>query len=76
MPTPAMLTVLRMMENLPETTQGQIADHLRDYIAELQDEADWDELFAGTQAQIESAARRAKHQIQEGQATPLDSDSL
>lgn len=76
MQTPAMVTVLQMMESLPEDTQERIADHLREYIAELMDEAQWDDEFAGTQYQLEAAARKAKQQIRDGQAKPFDPDEL
>lgn len=76
MQTPAMITVLQMMESLPEDAQERIADHLREYIAELMDEAQWNEEFASTQSQLEAAARRAKQQIRDGQASPFDPDEL
>ncbi|KAB2857987.1 MAG: hypothetical protein F9K46_12340 [Anaerolineae bacterium] len=76
MQTPAMVTVLRMMESLPEAAQERIADQLREYIAELMDEVQWDDEFAATQSQLEAAARRAKQQIRDGQAKPFDPDEL
>lgn len=76
MQTPAMVTVLRMMESLPEAAQERIADQLREYIAELMDEVQWDDEFAATQPQLEAAARRAKQQIRAGQAKPFDPDAL
>ncbi len=76
MQTPAMVTVLRMMESLPEAAQERIADQLREYIAELMDEVQWDDEFAATQPQLEAAARRAKQQIRDGQAKPFDPDEL
>ncbi|GIK67513.1 MAG: hypothetical protein BroJett018_53070 [Chloroflexota bacterium] len=76
MQTPAMVTVLRMMESLPEAAQERIADQLREYIAELMDEVQWDDAFAATQPQLEAAARRAKQQIRAGQAKPFDPDAL
>ena len=59
-------TVVKMMEGLPEKTQAQVVDHLRQYIAELQDESEWDALFEQTQPQLIAAARRAKLEIAEG----------
>lgn len=76
MQTPAMVTVLRMMESLPEAAQERIADQLREYIAELMDEVQWDDEFAATQSQLEAAARRAKQQIRDGQAKAFDPDEL
>lgn len=76
MQSPAITTVMKMMETLPNALQEQVADHLREYIATLHDEARWDALFANTQDQLEAAARRAKADIAAGKATPLDVDAL
>jgi hypothetical protein len=42
-------TIIRMIESLPETTQNQIIEHLREYIANLQNEREWDNLISKTQ---------------------------
>ncbi len=42
-------TIIRMIESLPETTQNQIIEHLREYIANLQNEREWDNLVSKTQ---------------------------
>jgi len=64
------------LETLPETAQKQVVEHLRDYVASLQDELQWDALFKRTQPQLIAAARRAKQQIAAGEATPVDSNQL
>lgn len=76
MSSAAIATVLKMMESLPETTQDQVVEHLRDYIADLQDELQWDISFKETQPQLIAAARRARQEIAEGHAKPLDYDLL
>ena len=38
----AIATITRMMESLPEALQNQIVEHLREYIAELEDELRWE----------------------------------
>ena len=76
MSSKAIATVVRMMESVPEDTQQQIVDHLREYIEDLRDEIRWDEAFENTQAQLGAAARRAKEEIAAGKATPLDPDQL
>jgi len=65
-----------MLEELPETVQNQIVEHMREYIEDLQDEACWDSTYKETQAKLVSAARRAKREIADGQAKPLDYDQL
>ena len=72
----AIATVIKMMEALPETVQDQVTEHLREYIEDLQDELRWDTSFKKTQPQLVASARRAKQEIAEGQAKPLDDDQL
>jgi len=72
----AITTVVKMMESLPNEVQDRVAEHLRDYIEELQDELRWDELFEQTQASLVTAARQAKQEIAEGKATPMDEEQL
>lgn len=69
-------TLIKMLENLPETTQNQILEHLRDYIAEVQDEIQWDLSFKNTQQQLIKAAQRAKKEIADGCAVPMDYNQL
>ncbi len=76
MSSPAIATVTKMMETLPEPVQAQAAEHLREYLADLQDELRWDSLFERTQPQLVAAARRARQGIAAGLAQPLDPDKL
>jgi hypothetical protein len=76
MTSPAIETVTKMLESLPETVQDQVVEHLREYLADLQDELQWDSLFKRTQPQLVAAARRAKQEIAEGHAQALDYDEL
>ena len=76
MPSPAIATVVKMLESLPEEVQDHVAEHLREYLVDLQDERQWDALVSKTQPQLIAAARRPKEAIAQGQATPLDSDQL
>ena len=69
-------TVVKMMETLPENTQNVVVEHMREYIATLQDEDAWDAAFQKTQPQLVAAARVAKRQIAAGQAEPLDDSRL
>ena len=60
MSTPAINTVIKMMENLPEDAQDQVVELLREVIVELQDEDAWDTSFKRTQHQLVEAAKRAR----------------
>ena len=76
MSSTAIATVIKMMESLPEPVQDQVVDHLREYLEDLQDELQWDTLFKKTQPQLIAAARRAKKEIAEGLAQPMDYGQL
>jgi DNA-binding transcriptional regulator GbsR (MarR family) len=76
MSSPAITTVLKMMESLPEDVQDRVAEHLREYIQDLQDELKWDKSFKKTQAKLVTAAQRAKQEINEGLAEPMDYNQL
>ena len=69
------LQVFRSIENAA-SLQNQVVDHLREYIEDLQDELQWDASFKKTYAQLAAAARRAKQEIAEGYANPMDYDQL
>ncbi|MBD1943092.1 hypothetical protein H6F50_12085 [Coleofasciculus sp. FACHB-712] len=76
MSSAAIATVLKMMESLPVDVQEQVAEHLREYIYDLQDENRWNESFQRTEQKLVAAAKRAKQEIAEGQATVMDYDQL
>ena len=76
METTAIYTVVKMMETLPEWTQNRVVDLVREYLADLEDEAEWDELFAATQHQLQDFARQALREIEEGKAELMDYDRL
>ncbi len=76
MSSTAIATVVKMMGSLPEPAQEQVADHLREYLEELQDELRWDGLFKNTQPQLAAAAKRARQEIAAGKAGPLDEGQL
>jgi len=74
--TTAILTVTKMLESLPEAAQEQVVEHLREYLADLQDELKWDQLLERTQPQLSAAARRAKQEIVQNHAQPMDYEQL
>ena len=76
MSSAAITTVIKMMESLPIEVQDRIAEHLREYIDDLQDEIRWNESFQRTQPKLIVAAKQAKQEIAEGQGTAMDYDQL
>lgn len=76
MVTPAVNTIIKMIEQLPESDQDRVAEHLREYLAELEEEQKWEESFAKSQDNLIDAARHARKQIAEGKSEPMDFDKL
>jgi DNA-binding transcriptional regulator GbsR (MarR family) len=76
MSSPAIITVIKMMESLSEDVQDRVAEHLREYLEDLQDELKWDNSFKKTQQKLIASAQRAKREIAEGLAKPMDYDQL
>jgi hypothetical protein len=76
MTTPAINTLIKMMENLPEDTQDHLVELLRQVIADIQDDAAWDTSFKITHAKLEAAAKNARQEIAKGLSTPMDFSRL
>ena len=76
MSSPAIATVLKMIESLPENAQNHVLEHLQEYIQELEEELKWEKSFNKTQPNLIAAAKRAKQQIAEGLAKPMNYDEL
>ena len=76
MVSPALTTIIKMIENLPEERQNQLVDHLREYLTDLEDEELWDKTFAGTQDQLARVTREASRQIAGGKSEPMDFNRL
>ena len=76
MSSPAVTTIVEMVESLPEELQEQVAEHVRTYLAEIEEENRWDNSFKRTKDNLVSAARKAKAEIAAGMSTPMDYEQL
>ena len=76
MDSTAITTMVKMMERLPASTQEQVVDHMREYLADIEDEALWDEQFAHTQSRLIAAAQKARQEVEAGKAEPMDFERL
>ena len=76
MVSPAITTIVKMMETLPEETQSQVVEHLREWLLDMEDESMWDESFAKTQKKLYEAAQDASKQVADGKAEPMDFNRL
>ena len=70
------MTIIKMLETLPEQLQGRVVEHVREYIEDLRDEFRWDESFSRTREALVSAARLARKEIAQAKASPLDVEKL
>jgi len=69
-------TMVKMLQSLPEALQGRVVNELRSVIVEAYDEAEWDMQFARKQEGLINAARKAKQEIAQGIAEPMDYEKL
>jgi hypothetical protein len=69
-------TIVKMVESLPEALQERVVNELRSVILEANDEAEWDMQFERKQEGLMSAARKAKQEIVQGLAEPMDYEKL
>ncbi|PSB03325.1 hypothetical protein [Merismopedia glauca] len=76
MSSAAIATIVKMVESLPDDLQEKLVEHIRDYITDLEEEAQWDNSFKRTQNNLVAAARKAKQEIAAGQSMPMDYEKL
>ncbi|MBD2578991.1 hypothetical protein [Oscillatoria sp. FACHB-1406] len=76
MATSTIANLVELLETLPPELQERTVEHLREYIANLQDEARWDASFSRTETALIAAAKRAKQERAAGKATAMDYDRL
>ncbi len=61
---------------LADLLRTQFVEHLREYIANLQNEREWDNLVSKTQNNLIKAAKQAKQEIAEGKSQPMNYEKL
>lgn len=76
MPTSASITMMKMIESLPEPLQERALEHMQQYIDEIRDEFKWNEAFEKSQNKLVAAARQAREEIAKGRATPMNYNDL
>jgi hypothetical protein len=65
-------TVVKMLEFLPDSAQKEVAEHSRNYMAEIQDDILWDGLFKSTESKLTAMVRQAKKDIAHGKACSMN----
>jgi hypothetical protein len=76
MSTTAAMTLIKMLEALPDQLQDRALEHMREYLEDLRDETKWAESFSRTQKSLVEAARHARQEISEGKSASFDSNKL
>jgi hypothetical protein len=76
MSSASITTIVTLVETLPDNLQERVLEHVREFVADLEDEARWDASFKKTQPNLVAAARRAKQEIAEGKAVPMNYEQL
>lgn len=72
MSTETITTIIKMIETLPGDKQEKVAEHMREYIADLEDEIRWDILFKDTQLELSSIAKGIRKETTEGKTENFD----
>jgi hypothetical protein len=76
MPTSASITIVKMIESLPEPLQDLALEHMQEYLADIKDELKWNESFKNSRSKLVEAARQARDEIAQNRATPMDLRNL
>ncbi|NJM56492.1 MAG: hypothetical protein HC857_02155 [Synechococcales cyanobacterium RU_4_20] len=76
MKSPAITTIVKMVESLPDELQDQVVEHVRSYLAEIEEEKRWDNSFKRTKHNLVAAAQKAKAEIAAGLSMPMDYEQL
>jgi phosphoglycerate-specific signal transduction histidine kinase len=76
MSSPAITTIIKMVESLPDELQEQVVEHVRAYLAELEEEKRWETSLKRTENNLVAAARKAKAEIAAGLSSPMDYEQL
>ena len=76
MPTSAGITMMKMIESLPESVQERALEHMQQYIEDIRDELKWNKSFGNSQDKLVAAARQAREEISRGKATPMNVEDL
>ena len=74
--SPAITTVAKMLESLPDALQEKVVEQVREFIADLEDEERWQTLFEQTHEQLIASAQKAKQEIAEGRSFLIDCEQL
>jgi hypothetical protein len=72
MTSSAITTIVKMVESLSDDLQERVAEHIREFIADLEDEKRWNDSFERTQNKLVAAARQARYEISVGQSVLMD----
>jgi hypothetical protein len=70
--SPDTITVVTMLEHLPNAERKIVVEKVRDLIDEWEDEREWDEMLAGNPEPMLRMAEQAEKEIAEGKVSPME----
>ena len=76
MDTTTAATMVKMLESVPELLQEGVVEHMRDYIEDIRNDTQWKKLFSQTQNKLIVVARKARQEIAQGKARPMNFEKL
>ena len=69
-------TIVKILNTLPEALQDRVLDHLYEYLQDIREEEQWQKSFSRSQDKLAAAAKKARAEIAEGNASPFDPEML
>ncbi len=70
--SPDTITVVTMLEHLPNAERKVVVEKVRDLIDEWEDEREWDEMLARNPEPMLRMAEQAEKEIAEGKVSPME----
>ncbi len=70
------MTMIKILETIPNELQEQVVEHMRYYIEDILEETKWNESFSKSQNKLVAAAQKARKEIKDGKAVSLSQDAL
>lgn len=69
-------TLITMLDTLPDPMQDVLLEKMREIIADMKDDAEWNRFFTEKKDIISAATKKAIEQHRKGQTKPTDPSKL
>lgn len=64
------------LDSLPEEMRERIAEYLSEHFEDIKDEVRWEQQFKNSSGKLMEMARKAKKEISEGKAEPMNYEKI